>query len=404
VEYEGEKAILGTVTDITKQKKMQEELLKAKKLESIGILAGGIAHDFNNILTGILGNISAAKAKVDSEDEIFRTLIKAEKASLRARDLTQQLLTFSQGGAPIKETTSIGELIEDSADFVLRGSNVRCEFSIPDGLWPVEIDKSQVNQVLYNLIINADQAMPDGGLIKVSAENISLDVKDILPLKKGRYVKIIIEDQGIGIPKEHLQKIFDPYFTTKKKGDGLGLTTSYSIIKNHNGHIQVESEPGVGSTFMIYLPASPKKITKKKLPEEKILPGKGRVLVMDDEEVVREVVGDLLAILGYEVEFAKDGDEAIEIYKKAKASAQPFDAVIMDLTVPGGMGGKESIQRLLKIDPEIKAIVSSGYSNDPVMTDFMKYGFSGIVAKPFKIEKLNQVLHQVLTEISKPVS
>ena len=383
--------------DITQKKKMQEELLKAKKLESIGILAGGIAHDFNNILTGILGNISVAKAKVDSEDEIFRTLVKAEKASLRAKDLTQQLLTFSKGGAPIKETTSIGELIEDSANFVLRGSNVKCEFSIPDGLWPVEIDKGQINQVLNNLMINADQSMPDGGVIKVSAENITIDAKDTSPLKKGKYVKLTIKDRGIGIPKQHLQKIFDPYFTTKKKGDGLGLATSYSIIKNHNGHVQVESELGTGSTLIIYLPASRKKITKKKLPEEKPLTGKGRILVMDDEDVVREVVGDLLSILGYEVEFAKDGDEVIELYKKAVKSSRPFDAVIMDLTVPGGMGGKESIKKLLKIDPEVKAIVSSGYSNDPVMSDFKKYGFSGIVAKPFKMEELSQVLHQVLT-------
>jgi PAS domain S-box-containing protein len=389
--------LVGVSRDTTERKKMQEELLKAKKLESIGILAGGIAHDFNNILTGILGNISVAKAKVNSEDEIFKTLVKAEKASLRAKDLTQQLLTFSKGGAPIKETTSIGELIEDSANFVLRGSNVKCEFSIPDGLWPVEIDKGQINQVLNNLIINADQSMPDGGVINVSAENVSISAKDTLPLKKGRYIKIIIKDQGIGIPEQHLQKIFDPYFTTKKKGDGLGLATSYSIVKNHKGHIQVESKLGAGSTLIIYLPASRKKITKKKLPEEKPLAGKGRILVMDDEDVVREVVGDLLSILGYEVEFAKDGDEVIGLYKKAVKSGQPFDAVIMDLTVPGGMGGKESIKKLLKIDPEVKAIVSSGYSNDPVMSDFKKYGFRGIVAKPFKMEELSQVLHQVLT-------
>ncbi|MGB2697338.1 MAG: PAS domain S-box protein, partial [Candidatus Zixiibacteriota bacterium] len=315
VEYKGKRTILSINRDITERKKMQEELLKAKKLESIGILAGGIAHDFNNILTGILGNISVAKAKADSEDEIFRTLVKAEKASLRAKDLTQQLLIFSKGGAPIKETTSIGELIEDSVDFVLRGSNVRCEFSIPDGLWPVEIDKGQINQVLNNLIINADQSMPDGGLIKVSAENISLSAKDILLLKKGRYVKINIKDQGIGIPKQHQQKIFDPYFTTKKKGDGLGLATSYSIVKNHNGYIQVESELGIGSTLFIYLPASLKKVPKKKPPKKKTLEGKGKILVMDDEDMVREVVGDLLAILGYEVEFAKDGDEVIGLYK-----------------------------------------------------------------------------------------
>jgi PAS domain S-box-containing protein len=401
IKYEGDQAILGTVTDITERKKMQEELLKAKKLESIGILAGGIAHDFNNILTGILGNISLAKTKADSDNEIFKILAKAEKASLRAKDLTQQLLTFSKGGAPIKEATSIAELIEDSAEFALRGFKIRCEFSMPQDLWPVEIDKGQINQVVNNLIINADQAMPEGGIIKVSAENATIRKQDVLPLQPGKYVKITLKDHGIGIPKQHLQRIFDPYFTTKHKGDGLGLATSYSIIKNHKGHIHVESELGFGSTFIIYLPASPKKVPKKKVAEEKPLAGKGKILVMDDEEVVRDVIGDLLAILGYEVEFAEDGSKVIELYKKAEESKAPYDAVIMDLTVPGGMGGKESIQELIQIDPEVKAIVSSGYSNDPVMANFRKHGFSGVVAKPFKIEELSKVLHQAITERSK---
>jgi len=401
INYQGERSILGTVTDITQQKRMEEELLKARKLESIGILAGGIAHDFNNILTGVLGNISLAKAKARPEDEIFSILVKAEKASLRAKGLTQQLLTFSKGGAPIKETTTIAELIRDSADFVLRGSNVRCEFSIPDDLWPVEIDKGQINQVLNNLIINADQAMPEGGSIKLSAENVTLQAKEILPLRPGNYVRITLEDQGIGIPKQHLQKIFDPYFSTKRKGNGLGLTTSYSILKNHNGHIQVKSELGAGAIFVVYLPASPKKIPRTMYPEAKFLSGKGRILVMDDEEVVRDVIGDLLAILGYQVEFARDGAELIELYKKTQACAEPFDAVIMDLTVPGGMGGQETLQKLLEMDPEVRAIVSSGYCNDPVMSDFRKYGFRGVVAKPFKIEDLGQVLHRVLVSTGK---
>jgi two-component system cell cycle sensor histidine kinase/response regulator CckA len=401
IQYNGKPAIQAVFVDITERKKMQEELLKAKKLESIGILAGGIAHDFNNILTGILGNISLAKTKVDSDNEIFKILAKAEKASLRAKDLTQQLLTFSKGGAPIKEATSIAELIKESAEFALRGSKVRCEFSMPQNLWPVEIDKGQINQVVNNLIINADQAMPEGGIIKVTAENATIRKEDVLPLQPGKYVKITLKDQGIGIPKQHLQRIFDPYFTTKHKGDGLGLATSYSLIKNHKGHIHVESQLGFGSTFIIYLPASPKKVPKKKFAEGKPLAGRGKILVMDDEEVVRDVMGDLLAILGYEVEFADDGLKVIELYKKAKESKAPYDAVIMDLTVPGGMGGKESIQKLIQINPEVKAIVSSGYSNDPVMVNFRKHGFSGVIAKPFKIEEISKVLHQAITERSK---
>jgi len=235
----------------------------------------------------------------------------------------------------------------------------------------------------------------------VSAENVKVGAKDGLSLEDGKYVKITIQDQGIGIPEEHLQKIFDPYFTTKHKGNGLGLATSYSIIKNHNGCVAADSELGVGSIFSIYLPASRLKIQKKKPLEQTPLAGEGKILVMDDEEVVRDVVGDLLKILGYQVEFAEDGDGMIELYRKARESAQPFDAVIMDLTVPGGMGGKESIQKLIKIDPEVKAVVSSGYSNDPVMADCRKYGFSGVVAKPFKIEDLSQVLHKVVTDTSK---
>lgn len=396
IKYEGENAILGTVTDIRERKKMQEELLKARKLESVGILAGGIAHDFNNILTGILGNISLAKAEVDSKDEIFKTLTKAEKASLRAKDLTQQLLTFSKGGAPVRKTTSIAELIEDSVGFALRGSRVRCEFSMPSDLWAVELDEGQMSQVMNNLIINADQAMPEGGIIKVSAENVTLKKEDALPLKDGTYVKVTIEDQGIGIPQQHLTKIFDPYFSTKHKGDGLGLATSYSIIKNHRGYVAVDSELGRGASFYVYLPASSEKPPKKKSGRKTYLAGKGRILVMDDEEMVRDVVGDLLKILGYEVEFASDGLELTDLYREAKDSGQPFDAVIMDLTVPGGMGGEESVRKLLEMDPEARAIVSSGYCNDPVMSNFKKYGFSGVVAKPFKIEELGEALHRVL--------
>lgn len=385
--------------DVTETRKMEEELQKVEKLESIGVLAGGIAHDFNNILMGILGNITLAKMYAESDEKIIERLTEAEKASLRAKDLTQQLLTFSKGGAPIKKTASIAELLKDSVSFALRGSNVRCEFFLPDDLWPVEIDKGQMNQVINNLVINAQQAMPEGGIISVRAENMAAGKEHALPLKEEKYVRIAIEDQGIGIAKEHLPRIFDPYLTTKQKGSGLGLTTAYSIIKNHDGYISVESRLGEGTRFDIYLPACEKAIAEKKVFEERPLVGKGKILVMDDEEIVRNVVGEMLRSIGYEVEFARDGAEAIEVYKKAGESGEAFNAVIMDLTVPGGMGGKEAIKKLLEIDPRVRSIVSSGYSNDPIMSNFKKYGFRGVVAKPYEMKNLAKVVHRVVAEV-----
>ncbi len=384
--------------DITERQRMEEELQKAQKLESLGILAGGIAHDFNNVLTGILGNIMLAKAHTKPEHKVYERLTEAEKACLRAKDLSQQLLTFSRGGAPIKKIASVRELLRDAVPFALSGSNVRCEFTVTDDLWPVEIDTGQIGQVINNLIINANQAMPEGGIIKVRAENMVTDAGQALPLKEGRYVKISIEDHGIGITKKHLPKIFDPYFTTKGKGKGLGLSVAYSIVKKHNGYIDVESKLGVGTTFFIYLPASEHSpaIKEKEKEMNRIFKGMGRILMMDDEEIIRDVAGEILRHMGYSVEFAKDGVEAIELYKIAKESGEPFDAVIMDLTVPGGMGGKEAIGKLLEIDPAVKAIVSSGYSNDPVMANFRRYGFRDVVAKPYRIKELGETLHGLL--------
>ncbi|MBW1675580.1 MAG: response regulator [Deltaproteobacteria bacterium] len=397
--------IIGVVLvfrDVTEKRRLEQELINADKLESVGVLAGGIAHDFNNILTGILGNITLAKIYAKPDDKIFEKLRGAENASLRAKHLTQQLLTFSRGGAPIKKTVFISELLKDAAVFALSGSNVRCEFSIPGDVWPVEVDEGQITQVINNLIINASQAMPEGGIIRARAENIVVDAEQGLPLKEGKYMKISIEDRGIGIPEEHLQKIFDPYFTSKQKGSGLGLATAYSIVKRHDGCIRVKSELGVGSTFHIYLPASSKEALIEKELRERIPTGKGKILIMDDEDLVREVGGEMLDILGYEVEFAEDGAEAIELYKKAKESAQPFDAIIMDLTIPGRMGGKEAVEKLIEIDPEVKAIVSSGYSTDPIMADFRKYGFSGVVAKPYELNELGEALHKVIAGRTSP--
>ncbi len=374
------------------------EHIKHQKLKSLGILAGGIAHDFNNILTAILGNITLAKISTNPESDTFKKLTEAEKASLRAKSLTQQLLTFSKGGAPIKKIVSISKLLEETINFALSGSNIKSNFFISDPLWLVECDEGQISQVINNLIINAKEAMPEGGTVESKVENISLVPEQIPSLPKGKYIKISIKDQGIGIPKKHLQKIFDPYFTIKQKGTGLGLTVAYSIIKKHNGFINVESTLGVGTTFYIYLPAFEKKITHKKKGVRKTFKGRGKILLMDDDEDIRKVTGEILTYLGYNVEFAKDSIEAIELYKKTKESTFPFDVVILDLTVHGSMGGKEAIQRLIDFDPEIKAIVSSGYSNNPIMADFRKYGFSGVVVKPFEVEELSRVLNRLIKE------
>jgi PAS domain S-box-containing protein len=395
--------IIGAVLvfrDITEKKDMELRLLKAEKIESLGVLAGGIAHDFNNLLNGILGNIDLALTVPDLKDEVNIMLSRAEKATLMAIDLTNQLLTFSKGGAPIKKTASISELIMCSTDFVLRGASVRCESFFSPDLWQVEIDEGQISQVINNLVINAVQAMPDGGLIHVSAENVIVGHTRMQGLNEGGYVKITIRDEGVGISSGNISKIFEPYFTTKQTGAGLGLATAYSIMRNHNGLIDVESHVGAGTTFYLYLPALEGKVEPRKGPHITGLleTGKGKILVMDDDPIVRQTVGDMLKHLGYDVVFAAEGRDAIEIYKKALESGHRLDAVIMDLTVPGGMGGKEAIGKLLEIDPGVRAIVSSGYSNDPVMANHAQYGFAGVVAKPCRLKSLGEVIKKVISK------
>jgi PAS domain S-box-containing protein len=402
--------IIGTVLifhDITEKQKIEKELQRAEQLESIGVLAGGIAHDFNNILTAVLGNVSLAKSSIDPDDNTFKLLTEAEKATMRASNLTRQLLTFSKGGAPVKEITSIADLLKDSISFALRGSKIRGECNVPDDFWPVEIDEGQINQVISNLIINAYQAMPEGGTIKMDCENVVVDKQNILPLEQGKYVRIAIKDDGPGIPQKNIDKIFDPYFTTKKSGSGLGLASAYSILKKHRGYISVESELGIGTTFYIHLPASCKKMSKKKatrsLQEEAFKenphPSKGKIMILEDEKSVRDILVHILRKLGYKVTTVSGGDEAIKLYKKAKNSDKPYDVVIMDLTIPGGMGGKEAVEKLLEIDPGVKAIASSGYSAGAVMADFRKYGFSGFVAKPYKIQELSKVIRELIMGI-----
>ena len=384
--------------DITERKRMEEELQKSQKLESLGLLAGGIAHDFNNLLTGIMGNISLAKMHLDPSAKPFTRLMEAERACDLTRDLTGQLLTFARGGAPVKKLDSMTRIIMDTAGFVLHGSNVRCEFLLPEDLWTVEVDGGQMNQVINNLIINADQAMPDGGIITVQAENVSLSADDTLPLPEGRFVHILIRDLGIGIPEENMPKIFDPYFTTKKKGSGLGLASVYSIIIKHGGYVGVESKPGVETTFHLYLPASMKCLVKETAMPEPQKPGKavGRILVMDDEQVVRETAREILDHLGYRVDVCDDGTAALNLYREARESGTPYALVIMDLTIPGGMGGKVMMKKLLEIDPDARGIVSSGYCNDPIIAHYREYGFSGVVTKPFKIDEISDVIQEIM--------
>jgi PAS domain S-box-containing protein len=381
--------------DVTEKRKIEEELIKAHKLESVGILAGGIAHDFNNILTALIGNLSLARMHAKPGEKVYKRIEEAEKATSRARDLTQQLLTFAKGGEPIKQLMSVSGLVKDTSEFVLRGSNVICEYDLADDLWPVEADEGQISQVIHNLVINADHAMPEGGKITILAENVHINSKEPLPIKDGDYVVVSVEDHGSGISKKHLARVFDPYFSTKHKGHGLGLTTSYSIIKNHGGLLVVESELGTGTVFRFYLPASKKKQNGQAEAVENIHVGKGSILLMDDEEDVREIAKEMLTHLGYEVMTAVDGRQAIDLYSKAKEDDAPFDAVIMDLTVPGGMGGKETIEKLLEMSPSVKAIVSSGYANDPIMANYQEYGFSGVVPKPYRIEDVSLVLQDL---------
>jgi signal transduction histidine kinase/CheY-like chemotaxis protein len=385
--------------EIYEKYKMQEELLKSKKLESVSVLAGGLAHDFNNILAAIMGNISLSLLFTDHEDKRHKLLTQAEKATLRAKDLTQQLLTFSKGGEPVRKLSSIKEIIKDSADFVLRGSKVRCNYHFAEGLWPLEIDSGQISQVIQNIIINARHAMPDGGIIDVTCENYDKTQKDLLLSSAESYLKITIQDNGVGMPLKMLDKIFDPYFTTKREGSGLGLAICHSIIRKHEGHIMVESIQGEGSTFIIYLPAlKGEQLVEQKEEETFQVIGSGKALVMDDEEMIRDLAREMLSFLGFQVVFARNGEESIELYRKEMATGVAFDLVILDLTVPGGMGGREAITKILQIDPKAKVIVSSGYSNDPVMANHKEHGFSGIIAKPFLLKNLQDTINSIFNE------
>jgi signal transduction histidine kinase/CheY-like chemotaxis protein len=381
---------------LQREARLESELQRATKLESLGILAGGIAHDFNNLLTVVMGNLSLAMMDASKEAESTGWLHEAERAVGRARDLTQQLLTFSRGGAPIRTAVALADIVREVAQFALRGSNVRCDFDISPDLWPADVDKGQISQVVQNIVINAMQVMPDGGLINIVLRNETSDPGLGKILEPGRYLKLTITDCGAGIAPENIGRIFEPYFTTKKTGNGLGLATVYSILKKHSGHITVESALGRGTSFHIWLPAA---ASSAEITVEETIPllgGRGRVLFLDDDSEIRRLGLAMLQRLGYEAVAVADGSEAVSEYRRSLNSVAPFDFVILDLTVPGGVGGCEAMAQLLRIDPHVKAIVSSGYSNDEVMANFRKYGFSGIVSKPYETAALAHALNQLV--------
>ncbi len=401
--HDRESRIIGVVVvfrDVTRDRQLEKELLKIRRLESLGVLAGGIAHDFNNIMLAIMGNINLAELAVGKEHEAAELLRNAEIAAKKACDLTGQLLTFSKGGSPVKKSAHLPVLVRETVELLKHGSNVAISLDLPEGIWSVDIDTGQMGQVIQNLIINAQQAMPDGGIIEISCDNMTIEEPGHLcsALPSGRYVRLIVRDHGIGIPENLIERIFDPYFTTKQQGSGLGLAIVHSIVSKHGGHICVDSEPGKGTVFTIILPAGTKDTVAQEDKKAETLPhsGGGTVLVVDDDEMVRDIASQMLAYCGYSAITAHDGEEALAIYRRSMEEGRQIAAVIMDLTIPGGMGGKECAAKLLSEFPDAVCIVSSGYSNDDVMANFSKYGFRAALAKPFDVEEMRSTLRQVL--------
>lgn len=405
---EGELLRYGSSQDITEQEQLRDQLAINEKLESLGLLAGGIAHNFNNILTGIVGNISFAQMFLDPAHKSYKPLLEAEKASMRAGELARQLLTFGGGGEPVKKIVSIRMLLDEIVVLLPRDSNVRLSLDISDSINAIQADSGQIAQAFNSIMLNAAQAMPGGGELTITAQNETLEDANCFSLPAGPYVRISFADQGCGITDDNLKRIFTPYFSTKMSGNGLGLALAYSIVDKHGGHISASSVVGKGTIFNVYLPAAS---TSGAVPESAMTAhiadghAAGSVLVMDDEEMIRELASEMLIYLGYQVTSCGDGSEAVTRYADALQSGTPFAAVIMDLTIPGGMGGKEAAQQILALDPDAFLVVSSGYSNDPIMANYRAYGFRRAVAKPYKINELEQALYSLpLSGVSKPVS
>jgi len=401
--YIGRPAIMATLLDITERKKMEEEIMKARNLESLGILAGGIAHDFNNLLQALLGSISMAKVFTPETSKAYAMLKSAEESYSTARGLTNQFLAFATGGISVRETIQPKDLIREAVSFNLSGSNIKAEFALNNDLLSIHADTGQLRKMIGNIVLNAREAMPSGGRLVVSASNIEIfpsGAGSVPNLAAGQYVLISIADNGCGIPHEILPRIFDPYFSTKERGSqkgmGLGLSICNAIVRKHNGLITADSEPGKGATFHIYLPAIVAEAAAKE-PAAVVNTGKGaRILFMDDEHAVYKVALDLLELSGYRVDYAADGEAAIEAYKTAQQAGDPYAAIILDLTIPGGMGGQEALVKIREMDPGVKAIVSSGYANDPVLIDYASYGFMAGLAKPYKLDALKATLDRIL--------
>jgi PAS domain S-box-containing protein len=405
--WEGRPATLNFLRDISVEKRLHARLLHAQKMEAIATLTGGIAHDFNNLLSIILGNISLAEDEIKTGSEAIRFLKEAETASLRAAELTNRLTSFSTGETPVKKTGSINDVVKETAAAIFKDADASYELTLPDDPWPVEFDKRQIKQALEHVFLNAVEFSPNQAAVKITIDNLMIFEANgyNLTLPEGRYIKITIEDQGIGIPEENLLKIFDPYFSTKEmgaqKGMGLGLTLSRSVIEKHDGMITVESKPGMGSVFRIYLPAYESE-TSLHIPIQPPRPKPSpdsvkRILIMDDEKMIRKLCGNFLRRTNYEAEFAKNGEEAVELYKQAMILHKPFDAVILDLTVKRGMSGKTALKKILELDPYAKAIISSGYSTESVMEHFNQYGFMGVLIKPFSKNEFIKELHRVMS-------
>ncbi|MBE0576393.1 MAG: PAS domain S-box protein [Desulfuromonadales bacterium] len=389
----------GISREITERKQAESELRKLEKLESLGVLAGGIAHDFNNVLTGLYGNIALAKMKLANDHSGFRFLEAAEQSMLRTTLLTNRLLTFAKGGDPVTENISLVSLIEEVVNLSLSGSNVKPVITSVTNLWQVRVDQRQIQQVFANLTINAREAMSGGGLLTIAMENAELADKTEHGLIGGKYLQITVTDEGTGIEHKLLDKIFDPYFTTKEMGSGLGLATAYSIIDKHGGHIRVTSRLGKGTTFAIYLPATEvveeTPLTQPGVAQMPLTQG-AKILVMDDEEMIRNMLNEMLGELGFAVETAAEGQQAIDMYQQAMDTGKSFAIVILDLTIPGGMGGQEAAKGILQIDPEVKMIVSSGYADDPIIVSYTDHGFKGVAKKPYSMNELAGVLDQII--------
>lgn len=390
--------LCGIAIDLTERIKIEQELQKQDKLEALGIMAGGIAHDFNNLLTAIWSGFSLFRFECEDNSELREVAGQMENAFKRGRDLTSQLLTYSKGGAPVKSTVSLEEIVRETCSFVTAGSQVKYDIISAPGLRTVDVDSTQISQVIQNLLLNAIESMPKGGCTTIELRNREIDTSDDRDITPGHYVELICTDSGTGIQASIRSRVFDPFFSMKENGTGLGLSTAYSIVHRHNGYIYFESGDTCGTIFHVLLPASDKKAAAGKRQPAAISSGKERILLMDDEPTVLSVTRKLLSHLGYRVTTAKNGEEAVEHYRKAMDTNDTFDCVILDLTIPGGEGGKETIARLLKIDPQVKAIVSSGYSHDPIMASFRKFGFRAVITKPYNIQELTSVIRTLLAD------